>query len=232
MCTLTVVSAGRTNRAVGMSSKPTTATSSGTDKPASMMADMQPIAGVRMLFAFTGSAIVGYYTPRLVAWFGVNDANAAYFWTTAVLAGCAIVVLLLCFALTEERVEIESEETQPNVGAMLAMIVRNVPFLQIMGGIALFSFANIAFNASLPYFIQYYMAEDKAITGNVAGMVPFVQMLAIMPWAVASRFIGKRGAWIAGLVIAASALLALYVWEQPTMTAVYSTTTESPRAAC
>lgn len=179
------------------------------------------LAGVRMLFAFTGSAIVGYYTPRLVAWFGVNDANAAYFWATAVLAGCAIVVLLLCFALTEERVEIESEETQPNVGAMLAMIVRNVPFLQIMGGIALFSFANIAFNASLPYFIQYYMAEDKAITGNVAGMVPFVQMLAIMPWAVASRFIGKRGAWIAGLVIAASALLALYVWEQPTMTAVY-----------
>ncbi|HEY8539118.1 MAG TPA: glycoside-pentoside-hexuronide (GPH):cation symporter [Steroidobacteraceae bacterium] len=179
------------------------------------------LAGVRMLFAFSGSAIVGYYTPRLVVWFGVNDESTAYLWATAVLGACAVAVLLVCYALTEERVELEGDEAHPQIRAMLAMIVRNVPFLQIMGGIALFSFANIAFNASLPYFIQYYMGEDKEITGNVAGMVPFVQMLAIMPWAFASRFIGKRGAWIAGLALAAAALLVLYALDRPTMTAVY-----------
>lgn len=179
------------------------------------------LAGVRMLFAFTGSAIVGYYTPRLVTWFGVKSPDAAYFWATAVLSVCAIVVILLSFALTEERVETSHEETHPPTGAMLAMIVRNVPFLQIMAGIALFSFANIAFNASLPYFIQYYMQQDKEITGNVAGMVPLVQMLSIMPWAFVSRYIGKRWAWILGLAVAASGLIALYAIERPSMTTVY-----------
>jgi glycoside/pentoside/hexuronide:cation symporter, GPH family len=179
------------------------------------------LAGVRMLFAFTGSAIVGYFTPRLVAWFGVQNPDASYFYATAVLSGCAIVVTLLCFALTEERVAAAATETHSPPSAMIAMILRNVPFLQIMAGIALFSFANIAFNATLPYFIQYYMGQDNEITGNVAGMVPFVQMLSILPWTFASRYLGKRWAWILGLAIAAVGLISLYTIESPSMTVVY-----------
>jgi glycoside/pentoside/hexuronide:cation symporter, GPH family len=140
---------------------------------------------------------------------------------TAVLSACAIVVIFVSFALTEERIESELEERHPPARAMLAMIVSNVPFLQIMAGIALFSFANIAFNASLPYFIQYYMHEDKEVTGNVAGMVPFIQMLAIVPWTIASRYIGKRSAWILGLALGAAALISLYGIESPSMATVY-----------
>lgn len=179
------------------------------------------LAGARMLFAFSGSALVGYYTPRLVAWFGVEDPGASYFWATAVLSACAVVVLLLSFALTEERTDFDAQEKSPAASAMLSMIVRNTPFLQIIGGIALFSFANIAFNASLPYFIQYYMGESNEVTGNVAALVPFVQMLAILPWTVASRYLGKRWAWISGLAIAAAALITLFAIERPTMSMVY-----------
>jgi glycoside/pentoside/hexuronide:cation symporter, GPH family len=179
------------------------------------------LAGVRMLFAFTGSAIVGYFTPRLIAWFGVNNPDTAYVLATAVLSTCAIVVIFMSFALTEERIESEADEQHPPAKAMLAMIVGNVPFLQIMAGIALFSFANIAFNASLPYFIQYYMHEDKEVTGNVAGMVPFIQMLSIIPWTIASRYMGKRSAWMLGLAIGAAALISLYLIDAPSMTAVY-----------
>jgi GPH family glycoside/pentoside/hexuronide:cation symporter len=179
------------------------------------------LAGVRMLFAFTGSAIVGYFTPRLIAWFGVENPDTAYVMATAVLSTCAIVVILASFALTEERIESQVEEANPPARAMLAMIMSNVPFLQIMAGIALFSFANIAFNASLPYFIQYYMHEGKEVTGNVAGMVPFIQMLSIVPWTIASRYIGKRCAWMMGLAIGAAALIALYSIDSPSMAAVY-----------
>jgi GPH family glycoside/pentoside/hexuronide:cation symporter len=179
------------------------------------------LAGVRMLFAFSGSAIVGYCTPRLVEWFGVTDRDSAYFLATAVLSGCAVVVTLLCFVLTEERIAPEQDEVHARPAAMVTMIASNVPFLQIMAGIALFSFANIAFNSSLPYFIQYYMEQDREITGNVAGMVPFIQMLAILPWTFASRYLGKRWAWIIGLAVASGALISLYSIERPSMSTVY-----------
>jgi GPH family glycoside/pentoside/hexuronide:cation symporter len=104
---------------------------------------------------------------------------------------------------------------------MLKMIGRNTPFLQVMAGIALFSFAYTAVNASLPYFMQYYMKQDAAATGNAAGMIPLIQMIAILPWTIASRLLGKRWAWITGLLIACSGLLGLYVIETPSLQAVY-----------
>jgi GPH family glycoside/pentoside/hexuronide:cation symporter len=183
------------------------------------------LAGVRMLFAFTGSSVVGYFTPRLVQHFAVANPDSAYFIAAAVLSGCAIVVILLCFIWTEERVETVADSSTPAstppLGAMLKMIACNVPFLQVIAGIALFSFAYLAVNTSLPYFIQYYMGQDAAVTGNVVGMIPLVQMIAILPWTLVSRFIGKRWAWIAGLSISLVGLLGLYVIDKPSMQTVY-----------
>jgi GPH family glycoside/pentoside/hexuronide:cation symporter len=104
---------------------------------------------------------------------------------------------------------------------MLKMIASNVPFLQVTAGIALFYFANVVIYTSLAYFIQYFMGEDQKVTGNVVGMIPFVQMIAIMPWTVASRYLGKRWAWISGLVLATAGLLGLYLVDQPSMPMVY-----------
>lgn len=183
------------------------------------------LAGVRMLFAFTGSALVGYMTPRLVQHFAVSNADSAYFIAAAVLSGCAVLVILLCFALTDERLEVDSHANaltrSPPLIDMLRMIGRNVPFLQVMAGIALFSFAYIAVNTSLPYFMQYYMKQDAAATGNAAGMIPLVQMFAILPWTIASRFLGKRWAWITGLLIAFGGLLGLYLIDAPSLQTVY-----------
>jgi GPH family glycoside/pentoside/hexuronide:cation symporter len=183
------------------------------------------LAGARMLFAFTGSALVGYMTPRLVQHFAIGHGDAAYFISAAVLSGCAVLVILLCFAFTEERLEVETGSSaranSPPLMDMLKMIGRNTPFLQVMAGIALFSFAYTAVNASLPYFMQYYMKQDAAATGNAAGMIPLIQMIAILPWTIASRFLGKRWAWITGLLIACSGLLGLYVIEAPSLRSVY-----------
>jgi glycoside/pentoside/hexuronide:cation symporter, GPH family len=168
------------------------------------------LAGVRMLFAFSGSAVVGICTPLLVEYFAVASGEYAYFVSTAVLSGCAILVLLACFALTEERIADEPVGTHPPLRAMLKMISRNVPFLQVMGGIALFSFADVVINSSLPYFIQYYMGKGQTVTGRLAAMIPFVQMLSILPWTIASRYLGKRWAWIVGLAMAGLPLIALF----------------------
>lgn len=182
------------------------------------------LAGVRMLFAFSGSALVGYYTPRLVGHFERGNPSAAHFMSAAILSGIAVVIILVSFFLTEERIDAADgapHKPNPPLRAMLKMIAGNRPFLQLLAAIALFSFAYLAVNTGLPYFIQYYMHQDAAVTGNAVGMIPLVQMAAILPWTVASRWLGKRRAWILGLMISLTALLALYAIDAPDMQTIY-----------
>lgn len=179
------------------------------------------LAGVRMFCAFSGSAIVSYLTPRLVKHFSETNASSAYFVSTAILSACAVVVTLISFANTQEYLDEGPQAKDASIGALLKTIATNVPFLQVMGGIALFSFANIAINSSLAYFIQYYMGEDQVVTGNVGSMMPFVQMAAILPWTIAGKYLGKRWAWIAGLAIAAFGLAGLYFSQDHDMQSVY-----------
>jgi GPH family glycoside/pentoside/hexuronide:cation symporter len=178
------------------------------------------LAGTRMFCAFSGSAIVGYFTPTLVAHYEVQNGKSAYFIATAILSTIAVGVILLCFALTEERIR-PNEETHAPLPQLLKMITSNVPFLQAMGGIALFSFTNVVVSTTLPFFIQYYMGQDQLVTRNVVGMIPLAQMISILPWTVVSRYIGKRWAWIVGLVIAGMALLLLFATDRPSMQTVY-----------
>ncbi|HTE43458.1 MAG TPA: MFS transporter [Steroidobacteraceae bacterium] len=183
------------------------------------------LAGVRMFFAYTGGSIVGYATPRLVEQFAGSQGAYSYFVSTALLSSCAIVVTLVSFAMTEERIEdaaVKNGEAEfPSLPAMLKMIAANRPFLQVMAAIALFSFANVAVTTTLPYFIQYYMGLDQATISNASGMIPFAQMLSILPWTIASKYLGKRWAWIAGLVIAVGGLSTLYAIDKPSTTTVY-----------
>lgn len=168
------------------------------------------LAGVRMLFAFSGSAVVGYFTPRLVAWFGVDHPAWSHFMSAALLSTLATFVIFGCFAMTEERTDDHAHQ-QANVPFlhMLRMILRNVPFLQASAAIALFGFASTATTASLAYYVEYVLGRDASVTGNLVSMIPFVQMLAILPWTWLSRRIGKRWAWILGLCISTASVLLL-----------------------
>jgi glycoside/pentoside/hexuronide:cation symporter, GPH family len=180
------------------------------------------LAGARMLFAFSGSAVVGYATPRLVTWIGISNPDSAYFWSAAILSSLATLVIFASYVLTEERLEPVSEQQRhPPIGELLRMLAKNTPFLQAAAAIALFGFASTVTAASLPYFVQYYMGGEATMTGDLASMIPFVQMLAILPWTVISRYTGKRVAWITGLLIATSALAVLHLIGKPETTTLF-----------
>ncbi|MCB1578068.1 MAG: MFS transporter, partial [Xanthomonadales bacterium] len=116
------------------------------------------LAGARMLFAFSGSAVVGYATPRLVAWLGIGNPDSAYFWSAAILSSFATLVIFASYGLTEERLEpVAEQQRHPPIGELLRMLAKNTPFLQAAAAIALFGFASTVTSASLPYFVQYYM---------------------------------------------------------------------------
>lgn len=180
------------------------------------------LAGARMLFAFSGSAVVGYATPRLVTWLGIANPDSAYFWSAAILSSFATLVIFASYGLTEERLEpVDEQQRHPPIGELLRMLAKNTPFLQAAAAIALFGFASTVTSASLPYFVQYYMGGEATMTGDLASMIPFVQMLAILPWTVISRYTGKRVAWISGLLIATAALAVLHLVGKPDTTTLF-----------
>jgi glycoside/pentoside/hexuronide:cation symporter, GPH family len=173
------------------------------------------LSGVRMFCAMGGGAIVSYFTPRLVAHFRAEDQigepTSAYFIATAILSSCAVIVILVSFAATEERVVADEKSEPPvKIGALLKMLAKNRPFLQIMVGNALFGFSNILVNSGLAYYVQYYLGQPQTVTGNIGGLMPLMQLIAVLPWAFAARRIGKKSAWIAGLGVALISLTALY----------------------
>src|SRR5688572_19802052 len=60
------------------------------------------LAGARMICAFLGTAVVSYFTPRLVTYFTSGGRTTGYFGATAVLAAIATVFTILTFAATRE----------------------------------------------------------------------------------------------------------------------------------
>src|SRR5689334_6034425 len=60
------------------------------------------LAGARMICAFLGTAVVSYFTPRLVTYFTSSGRTAGYFGATAVLAAIATVFTIMTFLATRE----------------------------------------------------------------------------------------------------------------------------------
>jgi len=170
------------------------------------------LAGTRMIFAFLGTAVVSYFTPRLVAYFTSGGRTAGYFGATAVLAALATVFTIVTFLATrEDSTIVHAKEQPPPVRELLRMVVQNVPFLQIIGGIGFFSFANMLVCSGLVYYVKYYLGSTEAVAGEAASLMQITITAMILPWTIAARYVGKRWAWQAGLAIAFAGLVGLYL---------------------
>jgi GPH family glycoside/pentoside/hexuronide:cation symporter len=101
------------------------------------------------------------------------------------------------------------------------MLALNVPFLQIMAGIGFYSFANMLINSGLVYYVKYNLGHDETAAGQAASVMLITQALSIIPWTIASRYMGKRAAWLTGLSIAAVGPIALYFSDSPDLVTVY-----------
>ncbi len=181
------------------------------------------LAGVRMVCAFLGTAVVSYFTPQLIIHFTNSGSRAtAYFSATAVLAVIATVFTLVTFAATREEPEItQVTERPPPVSQLLRMIAHNVPFLQIIAGIGFFSFANILVTSGLIFYVKHYLGQTETVAGEAASLMQITITVMILPWTFVARHIGKRRAWLAGLAIALAALVGLYLSTSREVSVLY-----------
>lgn len=129
------------------------------------------VQSYRFVFGMIGGLIVTLLTLPLVDWFGQGDKAQGYQLTIAAMSVLGVVLFLLCFAGTKERVH-PPHDQQLNFGSGLTTLWRNEA-LRTLAIVAVLLLIGIAIKNTLAiYYVKYYLLREDLITTFVSiGMV-------------------------------------------------------------
>lgn len=185
------------------------------------------VASWRFSFAFIGGMVVGAFTQPLIAHFGQGNKAFGYEATMSIYALVAVVLFLICFASTKERVRPVKEQNTA-IWRDLGDLVRNLPWLLLcLIGIAQVCFVSIR-GAAIAYYFQYYLGDlviapfgvPLHLGGVVVGVGLFILVNTILSLfgtfliQYITPYTGRKKAFIGCMTIAAVALTASY-WVRP-----------------
>ncbi len=119
----------------------------------------------------------------------VNEAKG-FQWTMTVFAVAAVIMFIITFASTKERVR-PPKEQKTNLKNDVKDLLTNVPWL-ILFFIGIFSLSYISIrNGAIIYYFKYYVGDSLAATGfMLAGTI--VTIIAIMMTEWLSKKFGKK----------------------------------------
>tara|TARA_R110002049_G_scaffold4601_5_gene32672 strand:- start:934141 stop:935916 length:1776 start_codon:yes stop_codon:yes gene_type:complete len=176
------------------------------------------VSTYRFVLAFLGGIVVQYFTLDLVGFFGgtetvvvdgiaqetVQNEQAGFFWTMVVFSLAAVVMFLITFATTKERVQPKSELASTYKSDWY-FLKTSLKLHQIMlGGLALLAVLSTAFDRqALPWIVGGYVILSlvslavRAVTKNKQSDEPMEQstfeldfndLLRNKPWMVLFGF--------------------------------------------
>ena len=161
----------------------------------------------KSLGASLGGFVVMGATLTLVAVFGQGDQKKGFFGTVVLYAVVGILLLMICFKNTKERIIPETEKD--SVTGAIKVAVKNKYWL-LLCGITFFTFAGMILkNQSTMYYAKYYLNNEgiASLLMTIPTLLSFL-MAFIIP-ALAKK-IGKRNCILSGgLVTIAGNLLVL-----------------------
>ncbi|WP_417689300.1 glycoside-pentoside-hexuronide (GPH):cation symporter [Pseudidiomarina sp.] len=129
------------------------------------------VQSYRFVFGMLGGLIVTLLTLPLVDWFGQGDKALGYQLTIAAMSVLGVVLFLLCFAGTKERIQ-PPHDQQLNFGSGLKTLWQN-DALRTLAIVAVLLLIGIAIKNTLAiYYVKYYLLREDLITTFVSiGMV-------------------------------------------------------------
>ncbi|RYD48775.1 MAG: MFS transporter [Verrucomicrobiaceae bacterium] len=164
----------------------------------------------RMVLAQCGGFIVSGAMLPLVAWFGKGNAAQGYQMTAALFGVAVIVLFLITFATTRERIQPKAGQ-KTHFREDLARLVDN-PHWLVLSLVALLNLSAICVRSgSLVYYAKYVvgMTEDRITTFMLLGNA------GVIIGAIATRFavaaIGKRNTMIVSHIVMAGSTALFYL---------------------
>ncbi|TYP87344.1 GPH family glycoside/pentoside/hexuronide:cation symporter [Sphingobacterium allocomposti] len=194
------------------------------------------LATFRMTFAYIGSFVTLLLFNPLVNYFSKNSQNMTdqqqgWFMAATVIAVFSVLLFLLCFYWTKERV-VPIASTSSTLKQDIRDLLHNRPWWILLGaGVAALVFNSIRDGATLYYF-KYYVGEDQF--GNVVFFhIPFVlsglylalgqaaNILGVIGAAPLSNKIGKKNTYMGAMLIATAASISFYWLERDQLLMIF-----------
>jgi GPH family glycoside/pentoside/hexuronide:cation symporter len=166
----------------------------------------------RFTFAFLGGLVVQFSTLRLVDFFGKGNQVRGYELTLGVYAVAAVVLFLVTFATTRERVQ-PVQDQNTSRARDLQDLLTNGPWLVLCTlGILTVCFVAIR-GAAIVYYFKYYMGDSKAaasfmVVGSVMSVLGTFLVQYVTP------FTGRKKAFMGCMLLSTVALVFSY-WVRP-----------------
>lgn len=166
------------------------------------------IAGWRMIFGVLAAFTIIYLTFPLVTRFGGSNATAGFTWAAAVFAVVATAIYPAVFRITREPDESEIDEEKLDIAGYWRSLMPNRAFwILILATTAAF-ICTVSLGKSVLYYYKYYLGDEAASRTALIGMAA-IGLVAIPLWVWITKYIGKRNAWFAGILLSI-ALLTLF----------------------
>ena len=152
------------------------------------------IQSYRFVFGMLGGLIVSACTLPLVNWLGEGD-NALGYQLTMVLMSClGVVLFLICFRYTKERV-CASQAMRLNLKQQMATLWKNGPFKVLCCASAVLLTSMVLRTTLAIYYIKYVLGEGDLVTQFVTlGMIGNILGCACAQ--PLSKFVDKKTAYI------------------------------------
>jgi GPH family glycoside/pentoside/hexuronide:cation symporter len=189
--------------------------------------DRMALSTFRFLGAFGGGFIVSLLVRPLVKLFGGDDEVLGFQLTMAVFGVASILMFLITYASTRERVKPQAEEKDISVKEDLKLLCRNLPWL-IMIGAAVCTLANVAVRGAVTiHYFKYYVGNSAEAVFSIGqsgtafflefdattifmstGMIAFIIGVAFT--GIIGRTFGKRNALATLTLLNAATIIGFY----------------------
>jgi glycoside/pentoside/hexuronide:cation symporter, GPH family len=148
------------------------------------------ISSIRFIGAFTAGMLVQFCTLPLVKFFGHGSDARGWQMTMVVYGICAIILLVLCFATTKERVAPPAQQN-PNIKSDVINLFGSKPWI-VLVGVLLLVLAAFAIKGSVTaYYFKYYVHREDLI-GLFLLSNGFAFVVAVWLLLYLKKFIGKK----------------------------------------
>ena len=117
------------------------------------------VASYRFACAFGGQLLIVAAARPLIAYFGEGDQAAGYRVTMGIFAVIAVVLFIMTFSMTRERVQPPADQ-KSDLAKEFKLLLRNVPWI-VMFIAGIFTLANVAVRGAVTlFYFKYYAGDD------------------------------------------------------------------------
>ncbi len=157
------------------------------------------LASLRFIGAFSGGILTTHFTPKLVEYFGGDDARLGWQLTAAFWAVCAVALFTWSFLGTRERVSPPAQQ-KPDVKRDVQDLFRNKPWL-VLASLAILVMLNISIRSqSTAYYMKYY-ANAEDLIGSFISSSLVASLLGAASTPLWTKLWGKKKLFVILMVL-------------------------------